>query len=272
MPDGWLGVLQRTVSAVGDYLGEHPEGGDPALRDFLFEALAFARLAERFGDHSLCELRRRGRGQAELGIRNLVPADFLAPRFASAYATILFSATLSPPEYHCDLLGLPADSVVRRVPSPFDAEQLEVRCRADISTRLKDREASLGRSSRSWRPVPSMAGTLPGLLQQLCLSRVGPGAARSRAPEDTGESPAAWHERAGARGLSGRLRARRQWHCLRGAWRRLRRGYRPAGRTLGGGFCRHPGLPPLDPINEALKHRLQARFGRGDDYAYRVPG
>uniref|UniRef100_UPI003561B62D helicase C-terminal domain-containing protein n=2 Tax=Halomonas TaxID=2745 RepID=UPI003561B62D len=25
-------------------------------------------------------------------------------------------------------------------------------------------------------------------------------------------------------------------------------------------------------FNEALKARLQARFGRGDDYAYRVPG
>ncbi len=39
-----------------------------------------------------------------------------------------------------------------------------------------------------------------------------------------------------------------------------------------GAFVATLGLPPFNDFNEALKARLQARFGRGDDYTYRVPG
>ncbi len=39
-----------------------------------------------------------------------------------------------------------------------------------------------------------------------------------------------------------------------------------------GAFIATLGLPPVDPFNEVLRARLQARFGRGDEYAYRVPG
>ncbi|WP_328716636.1 ATP-dependent DNA helicase [Halomonas elongata] len=273
VPDGWLGALQGSVAAIGDYLAEHPDGGDPALRDCLFEALAFARLAERFGDHSLCELRRNGRGRAELGIRNLVPADFLAPRFAAAHSTVLFSATLCPPEYHRDLLGLPADSVVRRVASPFDAAQLEVRCRTDISTRLKDREASLAPI------VDELAGQYrrwPGHYLAFFSSFAYLESARARLEAEHPEVPV----RTQRRGMS---EAEREafladfapggsgiaFAVLGGAFAE---GIDLPGERLVGAFVVTLGLPPFDPINEALKQRLQARFGRGDDYAYRVPG
>jgi len=32
------------------------------------------------------------------------------------------------------------------------------------------------------------------------------------------------------------------------------------------------GLPQLNPVNEQLRQRLQARFGQGYDYAYLFPG
>lgn len=142
LPDGLLAALQQASRAVLDYLAEPPGGVDATLQEWLFEALAFTRLAESFGDHSLCDLRRHGRGRAVLGLRNLVPADFLTPRFAAAHCAVLFSATLTPGEYHRDLLGLPAGTARQQVASPFAAEQLEVRVRGDISTRLRDREAS----------------------------------------------------------------------------------------------------------------------------------
>ena len=56
---------------------------------------------------------------------------------------MLFSATLSPAHYHRDLLGLPDDCVWQSVASPFRSDQLEVRMPGGISTRLRDREASL---------------------------------------------------------------------------------------------------------------------------------
>ncbi|MDN3553873.1 ATP-dependent DNA helicase [Halomonas almeriensis] len=273
IPEGWLGALQRAVSAVGDYLAEHPEGGDPSLREFLFEAQAFARLAERFGEHSLCELRRAGQGQAVMAIRNLVPADYLRSRFAAAHSTMLFSATLSPPAYHRDLLGLPDNSVVRRVASPFMAEQLEVRCRADISTRLKDRDASLGPI------VEELAGQYrrqPGHYLAFFSSFAYLEAARARLEAAYPEVPL----RAQQRGMS---EAEREaflagfspegsgiaFAVLGGAFAE---GIDLPGERLVGAFVITLGLPPFDPLNEALKQRLQARFGRGDDYAYRIPG
>ncbi len=39
-----------------------------------------------------------------------------------------------------------------------------------------------------------------------------------------------------------------------------------------GAFVATLGLPPFNDFNEALKARLQARFGRGGDYTYRIPG
>ncbi|MDR5865184.1 ATP-dependent DNA helicase [Halomonas koreensis] len=272
-PEGLLGAAQQAVAAITDYLGEHPAGVDPALQEFLFEALAFARLAERFGEHSLCELRRPGRGRASLAIRNLVPADFLAPRFAAARCAVLFSATLSPAGYHRDLLGLPDDAVSRRVAAPFAAEQLEVRCRADVSTRLRDREASLSPI------VAELAGQYrrrPGHYLAFFSSFAYLEAALARFREAWPEIPV----RAQRRGMD---EAEREaflagfvpgesgiaFAVLGGAFAE---GIDLPGERLVGAVVATLGLPPFDPFHEALKARLEARFGRGHDYAYRVPG
>ena len=59
-----------------------------------------------------------------LCLRNVIPRRFLTPRWTSAHAAVLFSATLSPPEFHLDMLGLPPESRRIDVQSPFKAEQL----------------------------------------------------------------------------------------------------------------------------------------------------
>ncbi|MDW7745426.1 ATP-dependent DNA helicase [Halomonas sp.] len=273
LPEGMVAALQGVASATTEHLGEHPDQASLALQELLFETLAFTRLAESFGEHSLCDLARHGRGRAVLGLRNLVPADFLAPRFAAAQSVVLFSATLSPAHYHRDLLGLPAATVWHEVASPFAAEQLEVRIRTDISTRLRDREASLSPI------VAELAGQYrrrPGHYLAFFSSFAYLEAARARLQEAHPEIPV----RAQTRGM--REEARDAFLA----------GFRPGGQGIGfavlggafaegidlpgerliGAFIATLGLPPFDPFNEALKARLEARFGRGDDYAYRVPG
>ncbi|TFH85759.1 ATP-dependent DNA helicase [Billgrantia azerbaijanica] len=273
LPEGLAGALQGVVAGITDYLGEHPERASVELQELLFEALAFARLAEAFGAHSLCDLARHGRGRAVLGIRNLVPADFLAPRFAAARAAVLFSATLSPAHYHRDLLGLPDDTVWHAVPSPFAAEQLEVRIRGDISTRLADRPASLAPI------VAELAGQFrrhPGNYLAFFSSFAYLAAVHERF---TAEHPAipVWAQ---TRGMDEREReafvARFRpggegigFAVLGGAFGE---GIDLPGERLVGAFIATLGLPPADPFNEVLKARLAARFGRGDDYAYRIPG
>ncbi|WP_373190700.1 ATP-dependent DNA helicase [Halomonas sp.] len=273
LPEGMVAALQGLASAITEHLGEHPDQATLALQELLFEALAFTRLAATFGEHSLCDLTRHGRGRAVLGLRNLVPADFLAPRFAAAHSAVLFSATLSPAHYHQDLLGLPADTVWREVASPFAAEQLEVRIRADISTRLRDREASLAPI------VAELAGQYrrrPGHYLAFFSSFAYLEAALARLQAAHPQIPV----RAQARGM--REEARDAFLA----------GFAPGGQGIGfavlggafaegidlpgerliGAFIATLGLPPFDPFNEALKARLAARFGCGDDYAYRIPG
>ncbi|MDI5983716.1 ATP-dependent DNA helicase [Halomonas sp. M4R5S39] len=273
VPKGMSGALQRAVAAITDYLGEHPEGGSAELQELLFEALAFCHLAEQFGEHSLCDLTRRGRGRAVLGLRNLVPADFLAPRFAAAHCAVLFSATLSPGHYHRDLLGLPADSVWQAVASPFAAEQLEVRVRGDISTRLRDRERSTapivaelaGQYHR--RPGHYLAFFSSFAYLEMVLARF-----RERHPDVPVWAQTRGMQEAERDAFLGRfLPAGRGigFAVLGGAFAE---GIDLPGDRLIGAFIATLGLPPADPFNEVLKARLETRFGQGDDYAYRIPG
>ena len=51
LPDKLVAAAQQVGSAITDYLGEHPEQTSLELQELLFEALAFCRLAERFGEH-----------------------------------------------------------------------------------------------------------------------------------------------------------------------------------------------------------------------------
>ena len=141
LPSALTGSLLGLVSGLTDFLADNPP--DLALQEVLFESVAFMKLADSFGDHSLCEFRREGRGRASLTIQNLVPADFLRDRFQAAASVLLFSATLSPGVYYRDLLGLPQDSRFISLPSPFSADQLQVHFTPKISTRQAHREGSV---------------------------------------------------------------------------------------------------------------------------------
>jgi len=44
------------------------------------------------------------------------------------------------------------------------------------------------------------------------------------------------------------------------------------GRRLIGAFLCTLGLPQVNPVNEQVRARMQALFGRGHDYAYLYPG
>src|SRR5690606_11671453 len=112
LPAALLSSLQELSSACSESFAQSHNPPDPALRDLHFAALQFCRLAESFGEHSLFDISlntdNRGKPQARLCLRNLVPAPFLAPRFELTRSSVLFSATLSPREYVRDLLGLAA--------------------------------------------------------------------------------------------------------------------------------------------------------------------
>ncbi|MFN2359978.1 MAG: ATP-dependent DNA helicase [Marinobacter sp.] len=271
LPGNLTGALNRLVSAITDYLADHPP--DLALQELMFESLAFTKLADVFGDHSLCELVKPGRGKAQLTIQNLIPADFLSPRFEAADSTLLFSATLSPGLYYRDLLGMPEDTCFQSLPGPFNADQLEVHFTPHISTRQPDRERSLAPIAeliaRQYRQRPGnylaffssfaylnrVRDTLASLARDIPV--------RSQQPGMSGDERTAFLDdfRADNPGVA--------FAVLGGVFSE---GIDLPGDRLIGAFVATLGLPPFDTWHEILRQRLEQRFGAGQAYTYLIPG
>lgn len=149
LPAAFVDVLRRHLSTLTDVMARQPQIGAP-LQPWLFEALQFLRVAERFGPHSVFErgagtTPRRGRPRPRLALRCLLPAELLRARWEGAHAATLFSATLSPMAHAQRLLGLDERTARIEVPSPFSSGQLRVRIAHGLSTRWADRSRTLPR-------------------------------------------------------------------------------------------------------------------------------
>ncbi len=72
----------------------------------------------------------------------LDPSRVLDARMRTAHASVLFSATLTPPDYFADILGGGKGAVRISLPSPFDPENFCLCAVTGISTRYEDREKS----------------------------------------------------------------------------------------------------------------------------------
>jgi DNA excision repair protein ERCC-2 len=271
-PEKLLTALTGATSALNDFLAGQPGPLDQDLQRFHFDALQFTRLAESFGDHSVCDLTRAGK-DSTLSLRNVVPAPFLKARFAGAHSVTLFSATLSPWHYFADLLGLPPDTGWIDVESPFTAGQLAVRVARDISTRYAHRARSLAPIARLMAGQYAQA---PGNYLAFFSSFDYLEQAAALFAERYPEVPT-WRQE------------RRMSELERGAF--VDR-FQPGGQGIGfavlggsfgegidlpgarliGAFVATLGLPQLNPVNEALRARMQQMFGAGYDYTYLYPG
>lgn len=278
LPADFVAALQAVCADMGDHLAEQPQDGvDGPLMRWWFEALHFVRVAESFGEHSFADLTRAhmwGRlRQPVLAIRNVVPGPLLQSRWAAARGATLFSATLAPMDYVADLLGLPDDTLRVEVPSPFNPAQLAVRIAPHISTRYTDRLNSL---DALVQVLASQYHSEPGnylaffssfdYLQQ-ALDRLQQRAtdipvwAQSRGMSESGREAFLNRFAEDGQGIG--------FAVLGGAFGE---GIDLPGRRLVGAFIASLGLPQLNPVNEQMRVRLHARFGRGYDYAYLFPG
>ncbi|WIE52788.1 ATP-dependent DNA helicase [Pseudomonas sp. GM17] len=276
-PAPLLKALSLCISAIGDYLGDHPQGLDSRLQGFYFDALQFARVAELFDGQFLFDISKRElnarRSLSELCLRNVVPAGFLAPRLSAARSTVLFSATLNPWHYYRDLLGLPETTVWVDVESPFSAAQLDVHIVSRISTRFAHRQASLApiveliASQFRQRPGNYLAFFSSfDYLQQVA----------SLLAEQHPDIPL-WQQSRGMdegqrQGFLERFDADGQgvgFAVLGGAFGE---GIDLPGSRLIGAFIATLGLAQLNPVNEQMKQRMAAIFGAGYDYTYLYPG
>lgn len=276
IPERFARALQAANMAMGEYFAATPDAVQGPLQRFFFDALQFARLAESFDDHSVFE-RTLGpahdQQQRSLSIRNLVPAPFLEARFADAASVTCFSGTLSPFGFYRDALGLPPETLLLDVASPFRSEQLRVEVAVNVSTRFRDRAGSL-------RSVAEIIGAqferLPGnylaffssfdYLEKACAAFLAkhPGVpvwtqTRGMAEAERHDFLARFEE--GGRGIG--------FAVLGGAFGE---GIDLPGSRLIGAFVAGLGLPQYSALNEITRERMQARFGKGYEYTYLYPG
>jgi Rad3-related DNA helicase len=272
VPAALLAALDRSVAAALDHFGREPQAL-PGLQEFFFAALSFTRLSAEFDSNTLFEITSAPGSPSRLCLRNLVPARFLAPRFAAAHSTVLFSATLSPHSFYRDVLGVGEGCEFLEVDSPFRSEQLAVRLVRSISTRLCDRPRSL-------RPLADLLArqfdAVPGnylaflssfeYLDQLAASmRLRHGHIplwRQHAGMAEADREAFLAEfRPGGQGIG--------FAVLGGAFAE---GVDLPGSRLIGAFVVTLGLPRVDAVNREMQQRMQALFGAGYEYTYLYPG
>ena len=269
VPEALQQALQDAVAAMAEHFASTPEDAKGPLQRFFFDALHFVRLSGSLADHSVFESTLEGMGPSDaIAVRNLIPAPHLKWRFATSMTTVCFSGTIAPFAFYRDMLGLPDDAVELEVASPFRAAQLQVHIARDISTRYHDRAGSMQKlvdtvaAQYAHRPGNYMVffssfdflGKAQALFAE-CHPQIDAWAQSSGMPEiDRAAFVARF--RPGGQGVG--------FAVLGGAFGE---GIDLPGDRLIGAFIASLGLPQHDARNEAMRQRIEARFG-GDGYAY----
>lgn len=309
LPEDWVRALQKLNSAIGEHLNNHPTQAHGPMLPFYFRTLGFAGLADSLGDHSLCELDTSGSASmgdrpastnasaasgtdttthqlsldaaalespdwaaGKLTLRNIVPAPFLLPRIQAADSMVLFSATLYPQDYDQNLLGLPDDTRHLDVPSPFRPEQLQVKV-LPISTRMADRARTLDTLVKTMAEQYALA---PGNYLAFFSSFDYLQKAQQRLQHRYPDIPV-WAQNRTMYEPSRQVFLDRfsEQGCgigfavLGGVFGE---GVDLPGRRLIGAFIATMGFPQFDQVSEAIRKRMEAKFGRGYDYTYVYPG
>lgn len=310
VPEDWLGALQGAVAAIGEYFNDAdvsfaspwelstdgegaglslsrgaPDPVPPALRAFYLEALHACRIAELFDEHGLCDLTvpdtpvmtttTTPRSLSSLNLRNVVPAPHLAPRWAAVHSATLFSGTLQPMAHMRQLLGLPENTAVLVVDSPFDPSQLRVEVAHGVSTRYAHRAHSLSSlveiMANQFKARP---GNYLGFLSSHAYLQQVADAFQATHPDVP-----VWVQQ---RGMS-EAEQQRFLDCFKEEGRGIgfavlggsfAEGIDLPGRRLIGAFIATMGLPQVNPVNERMRKRLDELGTYGDGYSavYLYPG
>jgi Rad3-related DNA helicase len=186
---------------------------------------------------------------------------------------VLFSATLTPWHFYADTLGLPDDTAWLDVAPPFKAEQLSVHIARDVSTRFQHRSSSLVPIARL---IAAQYEAAPGNYIAFFSSF---DYLERAAAEFSGRYPGIPIWRQGRRMDEAERDAFLARFAVDGCGvgfavlgGMFAEGIDLTGTRLIGAFVATLGLPQQNPVNEALRRRLDGEFGTGYEYAYLFPG
>ncbi len=278
VPEALSNALQGLVSTLTEHFAKAAAAPPPDLQRFYFDALYFSRLCDSLGPHSVFDVTQIEKDPglsltSVLTLRNVVPGPFLKARFAAAPACVLFSATLTPYRFYRDTLGLPETTQWIDVDSPFDPAQLQVQIEPRISTRFRDRHASLSPIAEliahqyDAQPGNYLAFFSSFEYLQAVLRRLS-----SRNPdipiwEQLPRMPPQEREAFLARFTS---QSRGVGFAVLGG--AFAEGIDLPNERLIGAFVATLGLPPVNAVNAEIARRMSTMFGAAFEYTYLYPG
>ena len=134
-------LVRKFLAACDQKLNQKGTELPSELIDFYFEAYNFNRCYEGFDSHYICYAEQKG---SEVYVKEFCidPSDAISGITKTAKSAIFFSATLLPIDYFKDMLGGRED-IALNFESPFEEKHALRLIATDVSTRYKDREASL---------------------------------------------------------------------------------------------------------------------------------
>jgi DNA excision repair protein ERCC-2 len=252
---------------------------DPVL-DLYFTFARFhdvskrAQPAEGRPDPAFDVLAARGTGGARLAILCKDPSRLLGETLNAAAATVSMSATLSPPEFYRDLLGLDPDrTTVLRLPSPFPRENRSVLIAPDIDTTY----AARGRGApRLAALVADVARACPGNVLALFPSYRFLDEVRAHLPALPGRRVLRPSDRSTELERNSVLAAMRDGGApllvFAASGGAFAEGVDYPGEMLQAVVIVSPALPMVRFEQERMRQYFEERFERGFEYAYVIPG
>jgi Rad3-related DNA helicase len=278
LPPALLAAMQHARGAVIAWQSENPTQPAAPLQRLVH---ALGNLLQRLASldaHSLIDLsvqpgHANGRAQATLCVRNVVPAPFLEPRLRAARCCVLFSATLTPAEHYVQMLGLPEDTLRLDVAGPFHAGQLEVRVLQGVSTRWADRSLSLpalvGVMAAQWQ---AREGKYLAFFSSFDYLQQASAALQQSHPQLPQWQQSARMSEAQQQAFVERFRSGPPGIGFAVLGGSFAEGIDLPGPQLIGAFIATLGLPPINPVNEQFRKRMEQLLGRGYAHAYLYPG
>ena len=202
------------------------------------------------------------------------PSRPLGAVLNAAAATVEMSATLSPPEFYRDLLGLSRDRTdVLRLPSPFPRENRAVFVAADVDTSYAARTRDVPRLAAI---VAEVAAACPGNVLALFPSYRFLDDVRARLPALPGRRVLRPSDRSTELERTSTLGTLRDGGSpvllLAVSGGAFAEGVDYPGEMLSAVVVVSPALPKVRFEQERMRQYFEERFEKGFEYAYVVPG
>lgn len=132
--------IKRLITLMEPWLiAEKEDENYDKVMDFYFKLTKYIKISDFYDEHYVTSIEVMDRDMI-IKLYCVDSSNLLKESLKRGKSGVFFSATLTPLEYHMDLLGGSKEDYFIRLSSPFPRKSLNLLIRDDISTKYKDRD------------------------------------------------------------------------------------------------------------------------------------